>query len=75
MASPSTIITLGFGSFGGVNLLPTLGYGIASETGFDVAGIEHSVPQNRMHYTVPRNRMHFHVPSNRMHQTVPEEDQ
>lgn len=27
MASPSTVITLGFGSFGSVNLLPTLGYG------------------------------------------------
>lgn len=28
MASPSTVITLGFGSFGSVNLLPTLGYGV-----------------------------------------------
>lgn len=27
MASPSTVITEGFGSFGSVNLLPTLGYG------------------------------------------------
>lgn len=27
MASPSTVITLGYGSFGSVNLLPTLGYG------------------------------------------------
>jgi hypothetical protein len=31
MASPSTVITLGFGSFGSVNLLPTLGYGIGEE--------------------------------------------
>ena len=30
MASPSTVITLGYGSFGSVNLLPTIGYGIAS---------------------------------------------
>lgn len=30
MASPSTVITLGFGSFGSVNLLPTLGYGIGA---------------------------------------------
>lgn len=28
MASISTIVTLGYGSFGSVNLLPTLGYGI-----------------------------------------------
>lgn len=27
-ASPSTVITLGYGSFGSVNLVPTLGYGI-----------------------------------------------
>jgi hypothetical protein len=31
MASPSTVITLGFGSWGGVNLLPTLGYGIGED--------------------------------------------
>ena len=29
MASPSTVITLGFGSFGSVSLLPTLGFGSA----------------------------------------------
>lgn len=27
MASPSTVVTLGFGSFGAVGLLPTLGFG------------------------------------------------
>ena len=26
-ATPSTVITMGYGSFGSVNLLPTLGYG------------------------------------------------
>lgn len=30
MASPSTVITLGMGSFGGASLLLTLGYGIGS---------------------------------------------
>lgn len=28
MASPSSVITLGYGSWGSVNLVPTLGYGI-----------------------------------------------
>ena len=28
MASPSTVISEGFGSWGSVNLLPTLGFGI-----------------------------------------------
>jgi hypothetical protein len=27
MASPSSVLTLGYGSWGSVNLLPTLGYG------------------------------------------------
>ncbi len=30
MASPSTVLTRGYGSWGGVNLLPTLGYGIGA---------------------------------------------
>lgn len=29
MASIATVVTMGYGSFGSVNLLPTLGYGIA----------------------------------------------
>jgi hypothetical protein len=34
MASISTVVTMGYGSFGSVNLVPTLGYGIgeASDT-------------------------------------------
>lgn len=27
MASPSTVVSLGYGSFGSINLLPTLGFG------------------------------------------------
>ena len=30
MASPSTVLTLGFGSFGSINLLPTVGFGIGA---------------------------------------------
>lgn len=30
MASIATVVTRGFGSFGSVNLLPTLGYGIGA---------------------------------------------
>jgi len=29
MSSPSTVITLGYGSFGSVNLVPTLGYSVS----------------------------------------------
>ena len=30
MASPSTVITLGYGSYGSAALVPTLGYGIGA---------------------------------------------
>jgi hypothetical protein len=36
VASPSTVITLGFGSFGSADLLPTLGFGSADPTVGDV---------------------------------------
>lgn len=32
MASVATVVTMGFGSFGSVNLLPTIGFGIGEET-------------------------------------------
>lgn len=38
MASPSTVITLGYGSFGSVNLVPTLGYGISQVQVLPLAG-------------------------------------
>lgn len=43
MASIATVVTMGFGSFGSVNLLPTLGYGIA-------AAVQ---PTGRLEYTIP----------------------
>ena len=33
MASIATVVTMGYGSFGSVNLLPTIGYGIGSTVG------------------------------------------
>ena len=58
MASPSTVITLGFGSFGSVNLLPTLGYGISAVIVVDTPGTTEvgwsfSVPATLLHYEVP----------------------
>lgn len=44
MASPSTVLTRGYGDWSSVNLLPTLGYGIGEviipdHTGFRVCGV------------------------------------
>jgi hypothetical protein len=37
-ASPSSVITLGYGSWGSVNLIPTLGFGSAEEVVITVDG-------------------------------------
>lgn len=37
MASIATVVTMGFGSFGSANLLPTLGYGISAPTPLHVS--------------------------------------
>lgn len=44
MASIATVVTRGYGSFGSVNLLPTLGYGSASAVSAD-AQIVRDLPQ------------------------------
>lgn len=42
MASIATVVTMGFGSFGSVNLLPTIGYGIGASTD-QVIGLWHNL--------------------------------
>lgn len=32
MASPSSVLSMGYGSWGSVNLLPTLGFGLSTTT-------------------------------------------
>lgn len=41
MASPSTVISLGYGSWGSVNDVITLGYGIGTEAGV-AASVKHN---------------------------------
>lgn len=62
MASPSTVITMGYGSFGSVNLLSTLGYGI---------GAAAAVTFGRLEYTIPRNLLQFTINSQRLDYTLP----
>jgi hypothetical protein len=52
VASISTVVTRGYGSFGSVNLLPTLGYGIG-ETGTTAYSLEYTCPARNFDYTAP----------------------
>lgn len=52
MASPSTVITLGYGSFGSVNLVPTLGYGIGVAVE-STGRLEFTFPRSLLDYTFP----------------------
>ncbi len=53
--TPSTVITLGYGSFGSVNLIPTLGYlgdpGIPEDPPTS-AGLQFTLLRNVGHYTL-----------------------
>lgn len=61
MASIATVVTQGFGTFGSVNLLPTIGYGIGAVVIARGVGMEWTVPRNDMQWTVPINDMQFTV--------------
>jgi hypothetical protein len=73
VASPSTVLTMGFGAWGSVNLLPTLGFGQSAAVVPDVPGVELRMPHDHMHYALPKNRMHYRLPYDRMHSEVGEE--
>ena len=56
-ASPSSVLTLGYGDWGSVNLVPTLGYGAAEEAVAN-AGLEAEIPFSRLHAIIPTSRLH-----------------
>ena len=72
MASPSTVVSLGFGTFGSVYLLPTLGFGVG-EPPVDVAapggtiGIEYVIPPHRRHATAEATNRQATVMEHRRH--------
>jgi hypothetical protein len=67
MASPSTVITLGYGSFGSVNLVPTLGYGVLSIQGF--GRIEYTMPRSQLGYTLERSQLDYTLANQRLEYT------
>lgn len=77
MASPSSVLTMGLGSWGSPSLLVTLGYGIGGEvvTPITDIGVEWTLRPGLMHYTLAESRMQHTLPENHMHWTLPREDQ
>jgi hypothetical protein len=63
------IVTLGFGASSPVNFIPTIGFGGASLSPPDVAGIEFTAPGNALHFTVGVRPLHYTAPSNPLHFT------
>ncbi len=65
------ILTQGLGSFGGVALLPTLGFGAGVDSPpSGTVGIELTAPAARLHYKAPADRLHFAAPAASMHYTA-----
>jgi hypothetical protein len=59
--SIAAIITLGFGTFGSVNLLPTIGYGVGAAATAIYGRLEFTVPADRLEFTIPAERLEFTV--------------
>ena len=72
--SIAQVITGGYGSFGSVNKLPTLGFDIAEITVASVEGLEYTLPSNRLHFAIPTDDMDYTLPGNKLHWTMDEEN-
>jgi hypothetical protein len=74
MASISSIVTRGFGSWGSVNDLSTRGFGIgaAAAITYDGAGIEAKLGNYRLQATTSGSRLHIKSGDYRLHATTEE---
>ena len=62
MPSISSIVTRGFGTWGGVNDIPTRGYGIGAAVVVDsvsTPGLQWTATDGRLHYASEDERLHY----------------
>lgn len=59
--SPSSVLTMGLGSWGSVNLLTTLGLGIGAETAVTPT-LVFTLPERSLQFTLPERSMMFTLP-------------
>lgn len=69
----SSIVVFGYGSFGAVNRLPTLGYYMPASIAPGVPGIELTAPDDRPHFSATSERLHFTARLDRLHLTIEEQ--
>ena len=59
--SIAQVVTFGFGSFGSVNKLPTMGFDIGQVTVPDAPGIGYTMPNNKLNYTMSDNKLDYRM--------------
>ena len=67
--SVATVVTMGYGSFGTVNFLPTIGYSIGAVLATTKQSIDYTEPRMRIHCNEPLQRVHYTEPQSRIHFT------
>jgi len=67
----SSIVALGFGSFGGAAYVPTLGFSAGEQaTGEPPEGLHLTAADHRPHYSPTDHRLHYVAADNRPHYEV-----
>lgn len=64
--SVATVVTRGFGTFGSVNSLPTLGYGAFSSAILGYGRLEYTIPRSQLEWSVRDERLEFTVRDGRL---------
>lgn len=60
--SIATVVTRGFGSFGIVSFVPTLGYGDYARPNIGPGRLEYTIPRMLTQYATPNHRTQFTLP-------------
>lgn len=70
--SISTVVTGGFGSFGSVNLVPTLGFSIGAIVVPDSEGLEYTLPAKKRGYILSKLDKGYTLKTKKSHYNLEE---
>lgn len=65
--SIATVVTGGFGAFGSVNLIPTLGFSVGIVIVPNIEGLEYTMPSSKGHYSFDDKKAHYAMPNSKAH--------
>ena len=63
----SQIVVRGYGVFGGIEYLATLGYGSSDVVTIHIPGLEWKVDAGRLQWTLDTGRPHWAIDADRLH--------